>query len=317
MKVLILGGAGYIGSRVTEYLLTKDIHTEIVDCKWFDSHSNLHISETKFIDDLTSGYIQKFDAIILFAGHSSVAMCNGVIESAIKNNISSVITLLKKLLPHQIFIYSSSSSVYGNTNADVVDETWVNGTPYTEYDLTKKMLDDYMSIQTIHENWWGLRYATVCGGSLNLRTDLMINMMYDTAIKQNKIYIFGGKVNRSILWISDLSKCIYNILSMKKTPGIYNLSSFHSTNYEIAEIVSEFLNVPIEYKSPVGINKTTSPRYNYKINSNKYESSYLPIGCIHGDTIQLKSNVIDVLKDIQLYYPNAIKSVRETPIIHL
>lgn len=317
MNVLIIGGAGYIGSRVSEYLISKEILVSIVDCNWFGYHKNINISRVDFADNLSESYIQNFDAVVLFFGHSSVGMSNGVIESAMNNNVISVTKLLRKLLPHQLFIYSSSSSVYGNTNTELVDETWVNGIAYTEYDLTKKALDDFMQIQSIHKNWWGLRYATVCGGSVHLRTDLMMNMMYHTSQTENKIYAFGGKVNRSILYILDLAKAVYNILVAPKQPGIYNLSSFHSTNYEIASVMSDILQTPVEQKHSSGINKTTSSRYDYKISSKKYESVYLPIGQTYGDFLCAPTNIETVIKDLQIYYPIAVKTNRENPIVHL
>lgn len=305
MKILVIGGSGYIGSLVTKELSTNHV-VHVVDTQWHTSSpSNIPCHQTEF-QQLPASFIQTFDAVLLFAGHSSVAMSRGVISSALYNNVTGPIDLVKKLRPEQLFIYSSSSSVYGDAPHTMATEIDTPSAAYTEYDFTKRTFDDYMKMQTDHTNWWGLRYATVCGGAPVIRTDLMINMMYHTAQLHNKVYIFGGKVRRSLLSINKLVAGIVSILNHPHAAGIYNLSSLGSTNIDIATSVAHTLNVPIEYQSPTGISKTTSSRYNYIISSEKFETTF---------QCSLTATVEDIVSSIREYYPVAQLTTRELPYV--
>ena len=100
-KTLIIGSGVYIGSR-----LSKEIRADGVDINWFKKGS-------KDVDfkDLTRDYYSQYDNIILLAGHSSVKMSEGGLNSCFNNNVRNFIDLREKL-DKQKLIYASSSSVY-------------------------------------------------------------------------------------------------------------------------------------------------------------------------------------------------------------
>jgi nucleoside-diphosphate-sugar epimerase len=314
MTILIIGGLGYIGS-LTVKELAQQHYVHVVDAYWHPSSSvnredirrlcggNFTYEPTQF-QNLSKSVIQQFDAVILFAGHSSVAMSRGVITDALYNNVAGPIDLVNKLRPDQLFIYSSSSSVYGDASNTIATETHPHAPAYTEYDFTKRTFDDYMQMQSTHARWWGLRYATVCGGAPVLRTDLMINMMYHTAHTQHKIYVFGGEVRRSLLHTKQLVSGITSILNNPHSAGIYNLSSLGSTNIQIADAVAQKLNVAVEHRAPEGISKTTSSRYNYIIDSTKFETTF---------NCSLIASISDIIDSLHEYYPSAQLTTREMP----
>ena len=95
-KTLIIGSGGYIGSR-----LSREIQADGVDINWFKKGS-------KDIDfkDLTRDYYSQYDNIILLAGHSSVKMSEGNLNSCFNNNVRNFIDLLEKL-DKQKLIYAS------------------------------------------------------------------------------------------------------------------------------------------------------------------------------------------------------------------
>ena len=150
-KVLLIGGNGYIGNR-----LYKDLSNEYditsVDLCWF----NEPIIPNYKIDfnDLDESFLSIFDSIILLAGHSSVKMCEGNIQSAYKNNITNFVNLFSKLKPHQKIIYASSSSVYGDVGEKVVNETYNNFVAHNHYDITKHVIDLYS--QKFDVKYYGL-----------------------------------------------------------------------------------------------------------------------------------------------------------------
>lgn len=308
MKILVIGGLGYIGRRVCEILNSQQHEVTILDANWYDINTattttrQLSIQHLDNFADISPTYLQTFEAVLLFAGHSSVAMSQHDVTGAFKNNVLAPTELVKKLHPSQLFLYSSSSTIYGTTGETPATETDTPVSSQSAYDLTKRTFDEYMEHQTTHPLWWGLRYPTVCGGSPHFRTDLMINMMYHTGKTQKKIYVFGGEVRRSILFIRELGESIITILSAKQASGIYNLTTLASTNYKIASEVSTFLNVPIEYDQPIETKNLLPTQYNYTVDSEKFHTTF--------NTTPSTYTILDILTDIDQYYPTAHLSAR-------
>jgi len=273
-KVLLLGGNGYIGNR-----LYKDLSNEYditsVDLCWF----NEPIIPTTKVDynDLNESFISTFDSVILLAGHSSVKMCEGDIQSAYKNNITNFVNLLSKLKSHQKFIYASSSSVYGDVGEKIVKETYNNFVAHNHYDITKHVIDLYS--QKFDVKYYGLRFGTVNGYSPIVRNDVMLNSMTFNALKDKEIKLYIKHIIRPILGTNDIVrafKCILN--DDKDNRGIYNLSSFNNTAEQLANVVSKITNVPIkEYLTdPNNIQnaKLQTKCYNFSIDSSKFKKTF-------------------------------------------
>jgi nucleoside-diphosphate-sugar epimerase len=273
-KILIIGGNGYVGSR-----LYKDHSAEYdiisVDNCWFDNPIIPTIQED--FNDLTEDFLSKFDVVILLAGHSSVKMCEGPLLGAYDNNIRNFVKLASKLKPHQKFIYASSSSVYGNAGELVVDETYNGFVPHNHYDITKHVIDLYAP--KFDTQYYGLRFGTVNGYSPIVRNDVMINSMTYNAIKDGEIKLYIKDILRPILGIGDLSRAIKYIIDTENDyRGIYNLASFNSTAGEIAYGVSKIANKPvIEYETdPTNIvnSKLQTKSYNFSIDCSKFKNTF-------------------------------------------
>lgn len=263
MKILILGGTGYIGSAL--YLHLKEKHQiETVDLEWFGNYVNPDNIRLDY-RELSHKFLAKFDVIILLAGHSSVAMC-GDMASSFKNNVVNFIELLAKIQKGQKFIYASSSSVYGNTESLEVGEDWSYYRPSSFYDLNKQELDYYTSLSDVVE-FYGLRFGTVNGYSPNTRSDLMLNQMFRSAKETGKIEIYNRNVNRPILGVNDLCRALEKIIEHGDHRGLYNLASFNISVGKIAEFVGQTLGVEI-------VDKGTSPTYNFSISNRKFMRIY-------------------------------------------
>lgn len=241
-NVLVIGGAGYIGSRL-RLELAKHYTVDSVDCCWFS-----HDESSRRIDyaKLTSGDLGKYDVVVLLAGHSSVASCIGPIQDPWLNNVTNFTELLKKL-SGQTLIYASSASVYGNSIPGELhrETTRKPFIPVNNYDITKYALD-LEAIKAIDAGLdvVGLRFGTVNGWAPYIRTDVMINAMYDTAVFYKEIKITNKNINRALLGTDDLCRAVHTIIKKPK-PGIYNLASFNTTVAEIANTVAERLDVKL------------------------------------------------------------------------
>jgi nucleoside-diphosphate-sugar epimerase len=263
--VLIIGGNGYIGSR-----LIHDLHTiytmHSVDVCWFDSP--LSTTELKDYRTLTKEEVAKYDAVVLLAGHSSVKMCDGPIISSWNNNINNFIDLVNKLDKSQLLIYASSGSVYGSSNEVSAEDIPLKFKPINNYDLTKYSLDLHAQ-KFIKEGYKivGLRFGTVNGWSPNTREELMINSMTKKSLHEGAITVSNKMITRPILGISDLSSAVRAIIDNPKF-GIYNLSSFVDTVENISSGVSRILN------SKVQDTLNTSGAYDFVMDTTKFKQTY-------------------------------------------
>lgn len=291
MNVLILGGHGYIGSRLFNFLKEKGIDVDAYG------------SKTQDYNDLTSSYLNNFDFIVLLAGHSSVPSCNGDLKSPWNNNVRNFSNLIEKTnLKHKI-IYASSSSVYGNTGDKPATENVICSSYVNNYDLTKTVLD-HIAQNYIYsgKNIIGLRFGTVNGASPVIRTDLLINSMTYSAVNTGNIYITNRNIYRPFLDISDLINAIFSIINKNFVSGIYNLATENKKIIEYATIVSKFS------KANIIDNGTTLGAYDFTISSEKFLKTF---------DFTLTGNVENLVNDlIYCYKTKSSKLVSRNEYFH-
>jgi nucleoside-diphosphate-sugar epimerase len=298
-KTLIIGGCGYIGSRLFNYLKHKQYKVVSLDLELF---GNPNIQNTKEnYKDLTKQDIARFDNVILLAGHSSVKMCESNMIGCFKNNVQYFVELLSKMSKNQKFIYASSSSVYGNVNRNIVTEECEEYVAGSFYDLSKAEIDHYVKIFD-EVNFYGLRFGTVNGFSPNTRNDVMINAMVSSAIANGEIKVFNPMIRRPILYINDLCRAVETIIleGNHSNRGLYNLASFNSTADIIGRKTSEvFDNVKLSIidREPTpeeNINKKLNSKvYDFAISSDKFISTFnfKFEGTIKDIALELKENL--------------------------
>ena len=259
-----------------------------VDINWFRKGE-------KDVDfkDLTRDYYSEFDNIILLAGHSSVKMSEGNLNSCFNNNVRNFIDLLEKL-DKQKLIYASSSSVYGSVGGKTVNEKYFGFEPYNQYDISKHTADLYAQKSDVE--YYALRFGTVNGYSPFLRSDVMINAMVNSAINDGHIKLYIKDTMRPILGINDLCEAIrYILASNEDKRGLYNLASFNKTAeqiaYEVANVmgvqVQEFEADPTQIKNA----KNQTKAYNFSISTLKFRREF---GFKFKDTVE---SLVTELKD--------------------
>ena len=202
-KILILGGAGYIGTRLRE-VLRKRHFVKTNDICWFNHDET---SDRRDYHKLTKKELAEVEVVIVLAGHSSVPSCLGALYSPWLNNVTNFTDLLDKL-DDQLVIYASSASVYGNSApGERHKETNTHFTPVNNYDVTKYALDQQATIANLTgKRVIGLRFGTVNGYSANLRVDVMINSMYHSVQNDRGIQVSNKPVSYTHLTLptSDL-----------------------------------------------------------------------------------------------------------------
>ena len=238
-EVLVIGGVGYIGSRII-HDLHHSYNMQSIDLSWFSKNTNYNC--IKDYRNLTTEYIKKFDVIILLAGHSSVKMCSGEIASSWKNNITNFIGLVNKLDKSQLLIYASSGTIYGSNTNFNKEDMFLQFNPINNYDLTKYVLDSIAEkfILTGYQII-GFRFGSVNGWSPNIRSDIMINSMITQSYKNNIININNKNTKRPILGIADISRAINAVIEIPVS-GIYNLASFSNSVEDNSNFIQKLTN---------------------------------------------------------------------------
>jgi len=263
-KVLILGGAGYIGSRLRQ-VLREHHFVKSNDICWFAYDE---ISDRRDYHKLTREELAEFEVIIVLAGHPSVPSCLGELSSPWLNNVTNFTDLLDKT-DNQLIIYASSASVYGNSKpGEKHSETNMHFTPVNNYDVTKYALDQQATIANLKgRKVIGLRFGTVNGYSPNLRVDVMINSMYHSVQSGAGIQVMNKQISRAMLGIEDLCRAVLRCIE-RPVAGIYNLASFNSTVGEIAQAVSDKLRVAI-------VDKGITPNaYDFALDTTLFEQTF-------------------------------------------
>lgn len=244
MSTLTIGGAGYIGSALQEY-----IETDVID-----------------IECASYWNIAGYDTIILLAGHSSMPMGRDDPDGAWINNVLRFKNLLDNLNDDQRLIYASSASVYNGIKAHP-DEECAEFRPMNMYDLSKFTIDQLAKMADRHT--YGLRFCTVNGYSPVLRIDLMLNKMVEDAKTKGTVTIKNGSLTRPILGINDLCKGIKTIVNSKEDKrGLYNFCSLNGhTVREFAEAVTKKFGGMVE-------DLGDEPHYVYGADTTKFETAY-------------------------------------------
>lgn len=253
-KTLIIGGTGYIGSALFQYL-----NADTVDLEWFGNYVN----KNNLILDyrhLTRKFLAKYQVIVLLAGHSSVQMCQN--SNPFHNNITNFVELLEKL-DKQRLIYASSSSVYGGQCLVAKEDDDIFH-PKNAYDVSKQCIDYFATLW--NKDYYGLRFGTVNGPSPNFRSDLMINKMVRASVN-GTIEVRNPQIRRPILGMNDLCRAVKTIIESPPNPGIYNLASINSTVGDIARAVAKETGAKINILPD-------SPTYDFTIDTTKFQKNY-------------------------------------------
>jgi len=303
MKILLLGGKGYVGSRLYPILFDKKYATTVVDLCWFGD-CTVNGFDYKDFNSIAVDDLRQYDAVILLAAHSSVKMCANHHYASFNNNVRNFVSLVNKikLTGKQIkLIYASSSSVYGNTGKELAEETKNNFVCVNNYDLTKYTIDQYMLNNNPISCWYGLRFGTINGFSRNFRSELMLNSMTMSALDTGTIQISNSHINRAILDLGDLCDVIVQILEFGNdtNSGVYNVNSFNSNVADLAKEVSELTGAKIVDNGNIG-----NP-YDFMISNKKFEDVF---------NFKFKGNIQRIVDEItqnydDMYFTNRDKGV--------
>lgn len=306
MKILIAGGAGYLGSVLSQFLLKKGFDVEIIDLLWFGNHLPKEIKIIKKdLFDCRESELANYEQIIFLAGISNDPMAefNPSLNIIFNRDLPIYLASTAKKAGVKRFIHGSSCSVYGFTNNQLFDETSPTLCNYP-YGIAKLQAENGIhAISGQNFSVISLRQGTLSGHSPRMRMDLFINTMFMTAIIDKKIIINNPSIWRPVFCIKDaINAHLCAINSDYSLSGIFNVASENITIGEAGEIVKKELELFIDRQIDIKINNTHDLR-NYRVSTKKAESL---LGFKKRNTI--KDILKDLCKHIE-YYGNFDKDI--------
>lgn len=239
MNILILGGAGYIGSVLAEHLRACGDTVIIFDNLLYESRER-DFSPHEFIKgDIRSvndlfPVISRVDAVVNLAALSNdpTADFQPQLTWEINYKANELVSELCQALTKRV-VYASTCSVYGFSEDDTFTEESVLG-PVTLYGQTKMLSEKYYLQRGIDAVV--LRFATVYGYSPKPRFDLVVNTMIGHGYFSKRFEINGGAQWRPLVHVKDVAKAIHLVLHARTfTSRIFNVGS-NKQNYRIADL---------------------------------------------------------------------------------
>lgn len=280
-KILVTGGAGYKGCVLVPKLLDAGYRVVVYDLMLFGSaglpaHPNLEVVKGDIRD------VEHY-AVCLKGVHSVIHMAcisndpSFELDSALSKTINydcfEPMVAASKNAGVRRFIYVSSSSVYGVSDAPEVAEDHPL-VPLTEYNKYKGLCEPILlRYQSSEMTTVIMRPATVCGYSPRMRFDLTVNILTNHAVNRGVITVFGGAQKRPNIHIDDITDLYVQMLEFpdEKVAGqIFNAGYENHTVAQLAQMAKDVVEREIPEKKPIRIETTsTDDNRSYHVSSRK------------------------------------------------
>jgi nucleoside-diphosphate-sugar epimerase len=258
-KVLVTGGSGYVGCVLIPKLLEAGHSVVVYDLllfgsKGLPSHPDLQLVEGDLRDiNKVTAELQGIDAVIHLACISNDPSfeLNPSLSKSINYDCFEPLVIAAKEAGVRRFIYASTSSVYGVSDAPEVTEEHPL-VPLTDYNKYKGLSEPLLlRHQSPEFTTVIIRPATVCGYSPRMRLDLSVNILTNHAINRRVITVFGGSQQRPNIHIGDISDLYVKLLEYPDEKIAGEIFNAGYQNYTISEIAEKVRSV-VEKVMPDG-----------------------------------------------------------------
>jgi nucleoside-diphosphate-sugar epimerase len=277
-NVLVVGGAGYIGSLLVERLLHSGYKVRVLDALLYGKeplrsvagHPDLEVmvGDCRNLRDVVRA-VRGTDAIVDLAAIVGDPACEQDREAALEINYGATRMLIEVAKGHGVerLLFASSCSVYGATDVEVVEGSAVH--PISLYAETKVNSEDaLLTAESGDFHPTVLRFATVFGLGYRPRFDLVVNLLSARAQQDHRITIFNGEQWRPFIHVRDVVEAIVNVLEAPArlvSGEIFNVgdSRLNHTLTNVADIVRQiFPGTEVEHVA-------NTDRRNYRVSFDK------------------------------------------------
>ena len=267
-KILLAGGAGYIGTELCKRLMKLDYKVTVIDDLWFGNNLNQNVELIKKdLFQVTHNELNGYDTVIFLGGVSNDPMAEfSPSENFIQNAACpAYLAYESKRAGVKRFIYASSCSVYGYTIDELYDETSPTTCAYP-YGISK--LQGESGVMQLADNNFSvisLRQGTVCGYSDRMRFDLVINTMFKNAVTLGEVTVSNPSIWRPIYHIQDACTAfIRSIQAPESISGVFNVASDNYTLGQIGDIIGKEMSINLGKEIKIKLNNIQDFR-NYKV----------------------------------------------------
>ncbi|HAA54116.1 MAG TPA: UDP-glucose 4-epimerase [Myxococcales bacterium] len=330
-SILVTGGAGYVGAVLVPKLLEDGLKVRVVDLFLYgedvlDSvkeHPGLTLIKGDIRDRATiTEAVSGVDTVLHLACISNDPSfeLNPELGKSINYDAFGMLVEESQRAGVRRFIYASSGSVYGLSDAqDVTEDHPLR--PLTDYSKFKIMCEEDL-LAAASEQFVPviIRPATLCGYSPRLRLDLTVNILTTHAVERGGITVFGGTQKRPNLHIQDMVALYRLLLTLpdEKVAGkVYNAGYQNHTVADIAKIVKQVVEEQFPEKAPISIDTTpTDDLRSYHISSQKIadELGFTPSHNIEDAVRDLcqafsEGKIPSALEDVRYYNVRLMKNI--------
>lgn len=277
MRVLVTGGAGYLGSVLVPMLLDAGHQVTVMDNFMYRQNSlagcchrpQLSILRIDIRTEIRP-FLRTCDAVVALAAIVGAPACERDKAGANSTNYSAIARLCEHLSTDQILIYPNTNSGYGVGGEALCTED-MKLHPVSLYGTTKVEAENHV---LSHPRGVSLRFATLFGMSPRMRLDLMVNDFVYRAKRDHALVLFEAKFRRNFLHVRDAADTIIYALEHANTMGAnaYNagLSSANLTKIELCERIREQIPGFTWVEAPVG---QDPDRRDYVVSNAKLEAT--------------------------------------------
>lgn len=301
MKVLVTGGAGYIGSILVPKLLEKGAEVTVVDNFFYKQSALLDVCfnpKLKIVrgdardEKLMATLLKGQDFIIPLACLVGAPLCDKFPQEAKAINLDAIKMLLKLRKPKQKIIYPNTNSGYGIGEAGMY---CTEESPLRPVSLYGRLKVEAEEAVLRAGNTLTLRLATVFGVSPRMRLDLLVNDFVYRAVNDGYVVLFEADFKRNYIHVRDVASAfihaIDNFAKMKNQPYNVGLSDANLSKRELCEEIKKQIPRFTYVVEPIG--KDPDQR-NYIVSNEKIEKTgYKP-------KVSLASGIAELIKGYQV-----------------
>jgi nucleoside-diphosphate-sugar epimerase len=264
VKILVVGGAGYVGGALVDELITRGHDVCVYDKLLYE---NRYLKNVRFIfgDIREQARLQeiakRFDAVIWLAALVGDPLCS--INTRVTREINQEIPLEFSRTFVGKFIFMSTCSIYGAQDGMLNEESPKN--PLSLYAETKFNTESELLVK--NPDALVLRLGTLFGLSdshARLRADLVLNLLVMRAVYAKEVTVFGGQQFRPLLHVRDVGLAIIDALNVEAS-GAFNL---HCENITIVALAEKIVEKYAEVKLTITEQSFQDSR-NYAVSSDK------------------------------------------------
>ena len=242
MRIVLTGGAGFIGGTIIPMLLEKGHQVVVLDRLMYGAHAlipyfihpNFSFAEVDVRDrDALAPHLAQADAVIHLAALVGYPLCKKLPQEAVDVNVGGAKNVLDLTPSSARMIYASTGSNYGEVQGICTEDTPLN--PLSLYGRTKTEAE-MMFLD--RENSVSLRFATAFGLAPRLRLDLMLNDFTWQAIHQRYLVVYEKHFRRTFIHVRDIARAIVHVVDPDVCHGhkVFNVGH-ESLNYTKEDIV--------------------------------------------------------------------------------